>query len=124
MKRELKIGILLWSLLFALGTIGLSGCDKDDEHLGEDVYQGYIQETTPGVFTIRVTYSPYDSGDMPFTNELITCSIPDSPDLDVKVNQKLSFQIISAEWIDKFVSFSYPPEDPTWRCEIKIIKLY
>ena len=40
MKRELKIGILLWSLLFALGTIGLSGCDKDDEHLGEDVYHG------------------------------------------------------------------------------------
>lgn len=123
MKRELKIGILLWSLLFALGTIGLSGCDKDDEYLGEDVYQGYVQKSTPGACTIKVTYSPYDRGEMPFTNELITCSLPDSPDLKLKVNQKLSFQIISAEGL--IIPFIYDSTTyPSWRCKIKVIKLY
>lgn len=129
MKQKLKIGILLWSLLFALGTIGLSGCDKDDEHFGDDVYQGYVQETTPGALTIKVTYSPYDHREtnlhMPHKNELIMYGFtPDSQNLELKVDQKLSFQIISAEWIDQFVPFNYPPKYPLWRCEIKIIKLY
>ena len=114
----------------ALIAIGLGGCDKDDELLellGGDVYKGYIQEVNPGAFLIRVTYSPYNRRDpdlsMPIKNELMYGYTTDSPDLELKVNQKLLFRIISAKGLI-IPCFYDPTTYPSWRCEIKIIKIY
>ena len=39
MKQNLKIGMLLWSLIMVLGTIGLTGCNSDDDSLEEEIYE-------------------------------------------------------------------------------------
>ena len=110
-----------------LGAIGLDGCDKDDDFskddFSKDVYQGCVQKALPGAFTIKITYSPYDNEDMPFTNELISCTTPDSPDLELKVDQKLSFRIESAESLPMLHLYG-PDTCPSWKCKIKILKLH
>lgn len=131
MKRKIKIGTLLWSLLFALGTIGLSGCDKDDEYLGEDVYEGYIVDKgnlkdigqDPDEIIIKITNTPFNITEMPKKDELLSVSLADFPTPDLKVNQKLSFNILSAKGRvipDLYTSTGFP----SWVCKIQIIKLY
>ena len=42
MKRKLKIGMILGILITFLGSIGLAGCNNDDDeylHLGEVIYK-------------------------------------------------------------------------------------
>ncbi len=129
MKQKLKIGLLLWSLIMLLGAIGLEGCDKDDDFSKDDfskeVYEGYVQKAIPGTFTIKVTHSPYNDKDadinMPGINQLMYGYISDSPEVELEVNQKLSFIILSA----KALYTLYPYDDePLWKCEIKILKRY
>ncbi len=130
MKRKLKIGILLWSLLFALGTIGLIGCDKDDD-LSKGVYEGYIIDKgdlkdigqDPDEIIIKITNSPHNIMGMPKKDELLSVSLADFPTPDLKVNQKLSFNILSAK--ERVIPFLYTStEYPSWICKIKIIKLH
>ena len=134
MKQKLKIGLLLWSLIMLLGAIGLGGCDKDDDFSKDDfskddfskeVYEGYVQKAVSGVFTIKVTYSPFNDKDadinMPGINQLMYGYISDSPEVELEFNQKLSFIILSA----KALYTLYPYDDePLWKCEIKILKQY
>lgn len=115
----------MWSLLFALGTIGLSGCDKDDEHLGEDVYQGYIQDIMCDDFFIKVVEAPYVANltdKTPQKGHLISVSSDDFSDYDLKIQQKISFRIISAQ--QQVIHPDFLLEDPNWICEIAIIKIY
>ncbi len=130
MKRELKISIILWSLLFALGTIGLSGCDKDED-LSKGVYEGYIVDKgnlkdigqDPDEIIIKITNSPYNIMGMPKKDELLSVSLADFPTPYLKVNQKLSFNILSAK--GRIIPDLYTStEFPSWICKIQIIKLY
>lgn len=107
-----------------LGTIGLGGCDNDED-LPQEVYQGYIiKNSQPGGFLIKITYSPYNrrpERDMPLKDELIISSTPDTPDLELEVNQKVSFKILSVESV--FMPFIYDPTTyPSWICKIIILK--
>lgn len=130
MKQGLKISIILWSLLFALGTIGLSGCDKDED-LTKGVYEGYIVDKgdlkdigeDPDEIIIKITNSPYNIMGMPNKDELLSVSLEDFPTPDLKVNQKLSFNILSAK--ERVIPFLYTSTGyPSWICKIKIIKLH
>ena len=106
-----------------LVATGLGGCSNDDEYVGEDVYQGYIQRIygDSGI-TIRITKSPFNAGiEMPSKNELIDVILSDFPNSELKVQQKLAFRIISAE------SLFHPfllQEYSEWRCKIEIFKIY
>ena len=124
MKRKLKISIILWSLLLALGTIGLSGCDKDEDYWGKYVYQGNIVEvnTSDNIMTIRVIdATPHD--DKSYDTEFkllegmrILVRIDDFPDITFEKNQKLSFKVISAIDYDPLQNFGAP----RWICKIQI----
>lgn len=124
MKKELKICIILWSLILTLGAIGLGGCDKDD-YLTQGVYQGYIEDINQesDFFTIRITDSPYNVMVMPLKQQLIAVDIDDFSNVDIKIQQKLSFNILSADAL--FIPAYLSPEHYIqWDCKIKIIKIY
>lgn len=124
MKQRLKIGILFWSLAIILGAIGLWGCNKDDEYIEENVYKGYIQDIYQDgdLFTIRVTKaSSNQKNEMPEKNDLISITLSDFPNLDLKTQQKLSFRIISAS--PQIINCMQTPDQQiTWHCKISIIK--
>lgn len=130
MKRILKINMLLCTLIMMLGAICLSGCDKDNEILGKDVYRGYIERTIvyglPSQFIISVIQGPYDDkipfkeGEkiMPAKGMSILAIIDDPSSLSLEVKQKILFRVISSK------KNSGTMEDPILKCKIEILKKY
>lgn len=123
MRKEFKFKILVWSLIWILGAIGLASCSDDDEDDG--IYQGYITyvefENNIG---IKITKSPSNIGiDKPHTKDVLNVNSfnhADFPNIIFKENQKLIFTIISAEPGINFF-------DVYWRnwdnCKISILKV-
>lgn len=126
MKQKKKIGILIWSLLMLLGTIILAGCSSDDkDDSSHYVYQGYIESIYPEFdeVVIKVTKGPSDKhADVPQTKDVLYVSLEDFSNLNIEVQQKLSFVIKSASMGNMLF---HPVLDyMIWNCNIEIIKLY
>ena len=79
MRQKFSIGLLMLSLIMALGAIGLTACSNDDTNdLEDDVYKGYIKgvygdTNNDGSFTIKITHSPDESENgKPLKNQSIS----------------------------------------------------
>lgn len=124
MRKEFKFKILVWSLIWILGAIGIASCSDDDEDAG--IYQGYITyvefENNIG---IKITKSPSNIEiDKPHTKDVLyvtSVNHADFPNTIFKENQKLVFTIISAE---PSLNFHDIIDWSNWvQCKIKIIKI-
>lgn len=129
MKQKLKIDTLLWSLIMILGFIGLEGCNKDNEYLKNDIYQGFIQDINQdtGEFTIKITTSPFqkdipfDSDKiMPLTKDELSVSLANFPNTNPTIKQKLLFRFVSGDFFQLLAG----GRTYWYNCNIIILKIY
>ena len=125
MRKEFKFKILVWSLIWILGAIGLASCSDDDEDDG--TYQGYITHVeSENRLSIEITKSPSNIGiDKPHTKDVLyvtSVNHADFPNIIFKENQKLIFTIISAE--EPGLKFFEMYDWSNWHnCKINILKI-
>ncbi len=131
MKPKTPTLNFLLALLMAITTIGFTSCTNDDDDLGSDVYQGsikgiYDDDLRAGYpsFIIEVSNLPKNTKTEIKKKDLLIVALADFPDIDFKVNQKISFQIISSERRGSYPELSIYTSVPyDWICKITLLKL-
>lgn len=84
----------------------------------KDTYRKSIK--IQGEFTIKITHKPSDIGmEMPREKYELYISLEDFPNLDLKIQQRLSFRIVSAESANTVFFLDYL----MWNSKIIILKL-
>ena len=115
----------LLGLIIAITAIGFTACSNEDDNLGVVTYQGYIEDIQADteLFTIRITKTPHNpKSNMPMRDDLIGVDLKDFSYLDLNVEQKISFRIVSAQG-NIIPAYGLPRDYISWHCKIIITKL-
>ncbi len=126
MKPKAPTLNFLLVLLMALITLGFTACSNDDDDLNTVIYQGYIKDIQPeaDLFSIRITKVPSDPRfDMPGNDALIGINLNDFSCIDLNVEQKLSFRIVSAQ-VCPVPTYGPSRDYISFHCKIIITKLH